>query len=231
MTKKKLMMAGLSAGLVAVVGVGGTLAYLSAQSDVVTNSFTVGKGFIPGPDSDSAILLDEVKVNPETGRPVEGAGRVLENEYNNLLPGDVRVKDPTVHLGGGSVDGYVFVEVKGWEQFGDDIEVVGYDNQVWEKVTESGRQRDAIYVYKGEKADDNYVVDLDSTAEGTWVNLEPVFTEIKVNGDITQEELEKLDFREMALKAVVVQADNMTVGEAYEEAKNIFVASTPDPLQ
>ena len=34
MTKKKLMMAGLSAGLVAVVGVGGTLAYLSAQSDV-----------------------------------------------------------------------------------------------------------------------------------------------------------------------------------------------------
>lgn len=231
MTKKKLMMAGLSAGLVAVVGVGGTLAYLSAQSDVVVNSFTVGKGFIPGPDSDSAILLDEVKVNPETGEPVENGERVLENEYNNLLPGDVRVKDPTVHLGGGSVDGYVFVEVKGWEQFGDDIEVVGYDNQVWEKVTESGRQRDAIYVYKGEKADDNYVVDLDSTAEGTWVNLEPVFTEIKVNGDITQEELEKLDFREMALKAVVVQADNMTVGEAYEEAKNIFVASTPDPLQ
>lgn len=231
MTKKKLMMAGLSAGLVAVVGVGGTLAYLSAQSDVVVNSFTVGKGFIPGPDSDSAILLDEVKVDSETGEPVENGERVLENEYNNLLPGDVRVKDPTVHLGGGSVDGYVFVEVKGWEQFGDDIEVVGYDNQVWEKVTESGRQRDAIYVYKGEKADDNYVVDLDSTAEGTWVNLEPVFTEIKVNGDITQEELEKLDFREMALKAVVVQADNMTVGEAYEEAKNIFVASTPDPLQ
>lgn len=231
MTKKKLMMAGLSAGLVAVVGVGGTLAYLSAQSDVVVNSFTVGKGFIPGPDSDSAILLDEVKVNPETGEPVENGERVLENEYNNLLPGDVRVKDPTVHLGGGSVDGYVFVEVKGWEQFGDDIEVVGYDNQVWEKVTESGRQRDAIYVYKGEKADDNYVVDLDSTAEGTWVDLEPVFTEIKVNGDITQEELEKLDFHEMALKAVVVQADNMTVGEAYEEAKNIFVASTPDPLQ
>ena len=96
-------MAGLSAGLVAVVGVGGTLAYLSAQSDVVENSFTVGKGFIPGPGSDSAILLDEVKVDPETGKPVENGKRVLENEYNNLLPGDVRVKDPTVHLGGGSV--------------------------------------------------------------------------------------------------------------------------------
>ena len=67
MTKKKLMMAGLSAGLVAVVGVGGTLAYLSAQSDVVENSFTVGKGFIPGPGSDSAILLDEVKVIQKQG--------------------------------------------------------------------------------------------------------------------------------------------------------------------
>ena len=117
MTKKKLMMAGLSAGLVAVVGVGGTLAYLSAQSDVVNNAFTVGQGFIPGPGSDSAILLDEVKVDPETGKPVENGKRVLENEsYDNLLPGDVRVKDPTVHLGGGSVDGYVFVEVKGWDQ-------------------------------------------------------------------------------------------------------------------
>ena len=50
MTKKKLMMAGLSAGLVAVVGIGGTLAYLSDKSEVVTNTFTVGTGYIPGED-------------------------------------------------------------------------------------------------------------------------------------------------------------------------------------
>ena len=230
MTKKKLMMAGLSAGLVAVVGVGGTLAYLSAQSDVVENSFTVGKGFIPGPGSDSAILLDEVKVDPETGKPVENGKRVLENEYNNLLPGDVRVKDPTVHLGGGSVDGYVFVEVKGWDQFDEDIVVNGYNEDIWQNVFESGVKYDGVYVYSGEKAKD-FVVDLDSIKEGTWVNLEPVFTGIEVNGDITQEELEKLDFHEMTLKAVVVQADNLTVEEAYEEAKEMFAANTPFPLQ
>ena len=221
MTKKKLMMAGLSAGLVAVVGVGGTLAYLSAQSDVVTNTFAVGSGFIPGPDGELPIVLDEALVDAETGIPVEPEQRVDGNKYENLLPNDVRTKDPTVHLTGGSVDGYVFVEVEGWEQFGDDIEVLGYDGQVWEKVVTSGRQRDAIYVYNGEKAE-NYVVDLDSKAEGTWVNLEPVFTQIKVNKDITQDELKTLNFDEMTLKAVVVQADNLTVEEAYAEAEKIL---------
>lgn len=222
MTKKKLMMAGLSAGLVAVVGVGGTLAYLSAQSDVVKNTFTVGSGFIPGPGSDSAIKLDEALVDKETGIPV-GTDRVQENTYENLLPGDVRVKDPTVHLGGGSVDGYVFVEVKGWDQFGDEIAVNGYDENVWENVVESGNKNDGIYVYNGEKAE-NYVVDLDSTEENTWVDLEPVFTEIEVNGDITQEELESLELSQMSLRAVVVQADNLTVEEAYDNAKKLFMA-------
>lgn len=221
MTKKKLMMAGLSAGLVAVVGVGGTLAYLSAQSETVTNTFTVGKGFIPGPDSDTAILLDEADVDSETGVEIPNSKRVQANDYDNLLPGDVRTKDPTVHLGGGSVDGYVFVEIKGWEQFGDNIEVQGYDNKVWEKVVTSGRQHDAIYVYNGEKAE-NYVVDLDSTQENTWVDLEPVFEEVKVNEDITQDELVKLDFEDMTLRAVVVQADNLTVQEAYAEAEKMF---------
>lgn len=58
MTKKKIMMAAMSAGLVAVVGVGGTLAYLSAQTDVVENTFAVGAGFVPGPDGDKGIVLD-----------------------------------------------------------------------------------------------------------------------------------------------------------------------------
>ena len=33
------------------------------------------------------------------------------------------------------------------------------------------------------------------------------------------------------LMAVVVQADNLTVEEAYEEAKEMFAANTPSPLQ
>ena len=66
----------------------------------------------------------------------------------------------------------------------------------------------------------------------TWVQFRTRYLQdIKVNGDITQEELEKLDFHEMTLKAVVVQADNLTVEEAYEEAKEMFAANTPSPLQ
>lgn len=222
MTKKKLMMAGLSAGLVAVVGVGGTLAYLSAQSDVVTNTFAVGSGFIPGPDGKNAILLDEAKVDEETGAILVGGGRVLENKYNNLLPGDERVKDPTVHLGGGSVDGYVFVTIEGWDQFDDDIEVLGYNVDNWVKLQDVNGKHDGLYYYSGSKADENNVVDLDSKEKNTWVDLEPVFDGIKVNENITQEELGKLNFDEMTLKAVVVQADNLSLGEAAEEVEKIL---------
>lgn len=225
MTKKKLMMAGLSAGLVAVVGVGGTLAYLSAQSDVVTNTFAVGSGFIPGPDGELPIVLDEALVDAETGIPVEPEQRVDGNEYENLLPNDVRTKDPTVHLTGGSVDGYVFVRIEGWDQFEDNIEVLGYDSQTWIKVKDTNGSHDGMYLYAGEKTgegEEEYVVDLDSKAVGTWVNLEPVFTQIKVNKDITQDELKTLNFDDMTLKAVVVQADNMTVEEAGAEAEEIL---------
>ena len=71
MTKKKIMMAAMSAGLVAVVGIGGTLAYLSSRSETVTNTFSVGTGFIPGPEGQQAVWLDEKDVDEsQTGKDI-----------------------------------------------------------------------------------------------------------------------------------------------------------------
>ena len=56
--KKKVVAAIMSVALVAAVGIGGTLAYLSSKSNDVTNTFTVGKGY----DFDSvkqASIMDE----------------------------------------------------------------------------------------------------------------------------------------------------------------------------
>lgn len=46
MQKKKLLTAIMSLSLVAVVGIGGTFAYLSDKTELVTNTFAVGKGYV-----------------------------------------------------------------------------------------------------------------------------------------------------------------------------------------
>ena len=107
MTKKKIMMAAMSAGLVAVVGVGGTLAYLSAQSNTVTNTVTVGTGYPTDSDGHQGLYLDETEYyyDSDIKENLEVRGRRTEtgNRYENLFPGDSFIKDPTVHMIGGSV--------------------------------------------------------------------------------------------------------------------------------
>ena len=100
--KKKSLLAGIVCiVLVAAVTIGGTLAYLSAQSEKVDNTFTVGTGYIEE-DGYTGIKLDEAKVN--TDGTVSDTERVSGNQtYPNLLPGDTKVKDPTVYFVSGSV--------------------------------------------------------------------------------------------------------------------------------
>ena len=88
--KKKLMMA-LSLVLVAVMSIGGTLAYLTSLTDPVKNTFTVGNVNITLDETNT----DEYGVVIAEGQ--EGAGRGYGNEYK-LIPGHKYSKDPIVHL-------------------------------------------------------------------------------------------------------------------------------------
>lgn len=229
MTKKKIMTMAMSAGLVAVVGVGGTLAYLSAKTDVVENTFAVGAGFIDGPDG-KGIVLDETKVDSVTGES-EGT-RTTSNAYADLLPGDTRLKDPTVWMVGGSVDSYVFVKIEG----ADDLAAKGISidaiNSEWTKVEDAGSEEDTgfdgIYrytgsAYAGQDTEGNVIVQVADEESGQQIKLCTVFDAIEVDENITQEELEKLknQLGELALQAVAVQADNNTAGDALIEAKNV----------
>ncbi len=108
MKKRQLATLGLTLGLVGAVGVGGTMALLSAQSETVTNTFTVGKGL-----HDSDITLNEAKVDSETGKEIVGAERVQTNEYKNLEQGVELDKDPTVSIKNTAADCYVFVKIDG----------------------------------------------------------------------------------------------------------------------
>ncbi len=100
-TRNKALILTLCAVLLVVATVMGTLAYLTAQTDTITNTFTVGK---------VALTLDEAKVDAY-GVAVQGAARVKANAYK-LIPGHSYTKDPTVHVAADSENSYIFVKVE-----------------------------------------------------------------------------------------------------------------------
>ncbi|HWR24415.1 MAG TPA: TasA family protein [Feifaniaceae bacterium] len=92
--KKKLILIVAAAMLVVAIGVGGTLAYLTATS-TVTNTFTIGN---------VALTLDET--DPATGeKTTTGVG------YTNLVPTEVITKDPYVRVAPGSQKCYLFAKL------------------------------------------------------------------------------------------------------------------------
>lgn len=135
---KKILALLLCAVLLVGASVMGTLAYMTAQDEVV-NTFTVGKVSLGDGDLESG--LDEADVN-EYGELLNAEGdvfkdgdtladRVTANEYK-LVPGHTYVKDPTIHVGADSEECYLFAKidnglgeradiamVAGWTQIGD----------------------------------------------------------------------------------------------------------------
>ena len=79
MNKRKILLLVALLCMVAILGVGGTLAYFTAEDDV-TNTFTVGN---------VKIDLTEPKWDPELG----GTGKT---EAEDVYPGEALPKDPTV---------------------------------------------------------------------------------------------------------------------------------------
>lgn len=99
-TKTKALALALCAVLLVVSTVFVTMAYLTSKTDVVTNTFTVGK---------VTITLDEADVDLMGVK--DGDARVKANEYK-LIPGHTYIKDPTIHVAGDSENCWLFVKVE-----------------------------------------------------------------------------------------------------------------------
>lgn len=141
MKKRQLAKLGLTLGLVAAVGVGGTMALLTAETDKVTNTFTVGDGLTA-----ADLELDETNIkNPE-------GDRVKENRYENLTPSMSLVKDPQVRISAKAADCYAFIKVSGVDEFlaaVKDAEITGWNTgwKLYNKETEAST-RDGIYYWQ-----------------------------------------------------------------------------------
>lgn len=183
-TKNKALTLAICAVLLVAVSIMGTIAYLTSTANVV-NTFTVG---------DVRITLDETDVDEYGVKDSEN--RVVSNQYK-LVPGHTYVKDPTVTVVKGSEEAYVRMivtitnaaAVK--EAFGDDFlpqnYVDGWDSAVWTCVnaTEDTANNALVYEFRYHE-----VVDARDVSED--VKLEALFTEFTLDGDVTRDELQKL---------------------------------------
>ena len=112
-TKTKALALALCAVLLVVSTVFVTMAYLTSKTDVVTNTFTVGK---------VTITLDEANVDLMGVK--DGDARVKANEYK-LIPGHTYIKDPTIHVAGDSENCRLFVKVENGLEDIIDAETIG----------------------------------------------------------------------------------------------------------
>lgn len=130
---KKLVITLVSVALVGAVGVGSTLAYLTAKTETVTNTFTVGDVFydeelgngilehIIDPAEEAGVneyvLLDNddkaIVTNDADDANWTKDNSTTTMDYTKLYPAQKIAKDPTVFLGKDSMDAYVFVKVEG----------------------------------------------------------------------------------------------------------------------
>lgn len=173
----KILLTALCLVLVVALSVGGTLAWLTDNTETVTNTFTVG---------DINITLVEHEYDPEdtdaklNDTPVDGVSY-------KLIPGTTYFKDPTLTLKAGSEKCYLFVK---FEEINDPATYLEYDS-ILDKEGNNWTQG------KGDDADD-----ADHIPTNVWYR---VMEAIPADGE--DAEFELLAGNEVMVKGTIVKAD------------------------
>lgn len=194
MKKTKLLTTLGAVALIGAIGVGSTFAYLSATTQTVTNTFTVGK--VSFDDLNGG--LTESKVERDgNGDYVDadeaGKWTVTENKYENLVAGEDLYKDPTVHIAANSEDCWVYAKI------------VNTNPDL--TITYSGDWKDVTEAYKAAKnitVDIDYVVYAkeDKVVKSAEVTNSTIFTNVHVGDTVTG----GTSFAPITVKACAVQA-------------------------
>lgn len=255
MNKKKIMMSVLSASLVGVVAVGGTLAYLSDKSNTVTNTFNVGTGYTTDENKHTGLWLDEVLW--ENNQASATSRTESANTYADLMPGSIVTKDPTFHLTAGSTDSYVFAEIKGLDALVaagfvvSDTDLEGLEEEPesnlsysWQKVKDNGNDKDAgldgLYIY-GIQADswaEDPIQPMTPSGGQDGVTLDALFNYVKYSTAVenTQHKQNQDGLSQVVIRGVAVQEANLSRQEAQEQAEAVLekaddAAPTPETTE
>ena len=203
--KKKSLLLVLALVLVVSTVVGTTLAWLTATSGDVTNTFTVGD------------IEIELKEHELKNGVLDTSSKVDKNTYT-IVPGGSQDKDPFVTVKSGSEKCYVYVKVENNMVIGTDTVVTTNINTTdWVAVETSGNA--TLYRYKE-------VVDATS-ADVT----KTVFTKVNYDGEkITSDNIDSLKNLTIKLTAYAHQSENTTQTVADTAAKAwAFPAPVTEP--
>lgn len=209
---RKFLMLVSSALLLVCVTVGATVAYLTAETGPVTNTFTIGNVRFALSGG-----LDEADVD-EYGEPIEGAERVTANEYK-LLPGHNYTKDPTVHVDANSDAAWLFVTV---------------DNQIAaiEAGTTIANQITNTYKWNELKdSEGNLLAYYKELPAETDAKDYIVFSEFTLKDDLSSTTLDKYNDKKVIINAYLIQKDGFTTADlAWAEIDKTYIeTATPDP--
>lgn len=204
--KHKVLIACIS--LIAIASTIITFALLTFETDTLVNTFTVGQ---------VSLKLDETDVD-ETGTPIPNANRVTGNAYK-LIPGKEYVKDPTMTVLSGSEASYVRIlvtitkakEIK--EVFGSDFlpekYVSGWDKTKWISTSIKENDDNSItYEFRYHKVVTGYV-----DGKKQEVVLEPLFNMFTAPGELTSEDLKKIEGFEIKVVGNGIQATGFKSAE------------------
>lgn len=191
MNKKMRVFLTIAAALVLVAAsIGGTVAYLSATTDPVTNTFKTAK------------IEIELKEHKYVNGNLDMQNEVTTNEDYKLIPGATLPKNPFVRIKAGSEKCWVFVEVLATNT----NNVVEYKlTDKWVKVDGAKAKTAGAVVYR-------YIEVVDASAAKVELQI-LANNQVTINKDMTempQGEV-KLDFY-----AYAVQADHVAADDAWE---------------
>ena len=219
---KKTITAILLASLLLVIGIGGTLAYLSATSTTLTNEFTFAKG------DAITITLDETLWNAESAK--------------NLTPGSTIQKNPTAH-NTGSMPAYLAMKVT--FQNGSGVKLEDGDYQRLIKMLEIDYDTTNFYIDGGKDASEKvYIYSTDNGSTATKLaatsGTATLFNTVKIKSDISDEDwtwlTDTLGGFKILVQAAALQADDNVVwdgasGEVKTELVSLFSAATSSSSQ
>lgn len=210
--KYKILVASLT--FIAITSTILTFALLTFETETLHNTFTVGQ---------VSLKLDETDVD-QNGTPIPNAGRVLGNEYK-LIPGKEYIKDPTMTVMSGSETSYVRLlvtitkakEIK--EVFGSNFlpekYVTGWDKTKWVSTSIKENDNNSItYEFRYYQVVTGYV-----NGNKQDIVLEPLFNKFTVPGELTSEDLKKIEGFEIKVVGHGIQASGF---KSAEEAWNAF---------
>lgn len=220
MKKKNVLMMALSLALVAVIAVGGTLAYLTADTGALTNTFRFTANGIDLTLTETATAGEGYTIDKTSASESDGIS------YTDIIPGAELSKVPVLTVEPSPSDCYVYACVTGiftentadfwteWTAPTEDPEKAG-----WEVVVSEGTGANQKTLLRYSE------VVLKSEVDQ---HLTEIFNTVYVSNNLEFDEDESVSFNDVVIKGYAVQT-SITAAEADAAAKTAFEFTPVEP--